>query len=96
MKTIREIREEFEKASVEDYGELYARYQGDERKGVVQLIAKHRKIEEKLAQEKKRIYRMQEFERKYSHRGLLCGVDEAGRGPLAGPVAAGAVILPPD
>ena len=54
MKTIREIREEFEKASVEDYGELYARYQGDERKGVVQLIAKHRKIEEKLAQEKKR------------------------------------------
>ena len=50
MKTIREIREEFEKASVEDYAELYARYQEDERKGVVQLIAKHRKIEEKLEQ----------------------------------------------
>jgi ribonuclease HII len=28
--------------------------------------------------------------------GLLCGVDEAGRGPLAGPVTAAAVILPPD
>jgi ribonuclease HII len=28
--------------------------------------------------------------------GLLCGIDEAGRGPLAGPVAAAAVILPPD
>lgn len=27
---------------------------------------------------------------------LLCGLDEAGRGPLAGPVTAGAVILPPD
>ena len=96
MKTIQEIREEFEKASVEDYAELYARYQEDERKGVVQLIAKHRKIEEKLEQEKKRIYRMQEFERKYGHKGLLCGVDDVGRGPLAGPVAAGAVILPPD
>ena len=28
--------------------------------------------------------------------GLICGVDEAGRGPLAGPVCAGAVILPPE
>ena len=55
MKTIQEIREEFEKASVEDYAELYARYQEDERKGVVQLIAKHRTLEEKLEQEKKRI-----------------------------------------
>ena len=28
--------------------------------------------------------------------GVLCGVDEAGRGPLAGPVSVAAVILPPD
>jgi len=28
--------------------------------------------------------------------GLVCGVDEAGRGPLAGPVCAAAVVLPPD
>ena len=28
--------------------------------------------------------------------GILCGLDEAGRGPLAGPVCAAAVILPPD
>ena len=27
---------------------------------------------------------------------LICGVDEAGRGPLAGPVCAAAVILPPE
>lgn len=96
MKTIREIKEEFEKASVKDYGELYAKYQGDQRKGVSRLLTEYRKKEEKLEQEKKRIYRMLEFERKYGHRGFLCGVDEAGRGPLAGPVAAGAVILPPD
>lgn len=38
------------------------------------------------------------YENKYRELGnkLICGVDEAGRGPLAGPVCAGAVILPPN
>lgn len=41
---------------------------------------------------------MLEFEKKYAAEGykLICGVDEAGRGPLAGPVCAAAVILPAD
>lgn len=41
---------------------------------------------------------MWEFEHKYIEQGYqhICGVDEAGRGPLAGPVCAAAVILPPD
>ncbi len=34
------------------------------------------------------------YEKKYREYGRLCGIDEAGRGPLAGPVVAGAVILP--
>jgi len=36
------------------------------------------------------------YEREYEKYGLVCGIDEAGRGPLAGPVVAGAVILPRD
>ena len=39
---------------------------------------------------------MKEFEREYEGFGLVCGIDEAGRGPLAGPVVAGAAILPAD
>ncbi|MDY2837314.1 MAG: ribonuclease HII, partial [Bilifractor sp.] len=36
------------------------------------------------------------YEKKYDHVGYICGIDEVGRGPLAGPVMAGAVILPKD
>ena len=95
MKTIREIQEEFARASEEEYENLYQKYQGDHRKGVENLLKRYRKIQEKLEKEKHRIWQMQEYERKYEHLGFLCGVDEAGRGPLAGPVVAAAVILPP-
>lgn len=52
--------------------------------------------EEKLEAERKRLALMREFEDKYSAYSYICGVDEAGRGPLAGPVVAGACILEKD
>lgn len=56
-----------------------------------------RKIsEEKLALERVRLEGMREFENKYSDSAYIAGIDEAGRGPLAGPVVAAAVILPKD
>jgi ribonuclease HII len=56
-----------------------------------------RKIsEEKLAFERVRLEGMREFENKYSDLAYVAGIDEAGRGPLAGPVVAAAVILPKD
>ena len=51
---------------------------------------------EHLEKELARLEAMKEFEREYDGCSLICGVDEAGRGPLAGPVTAGAVILPKD
>lgn len=51
---------------------------------------------EKLEKELERLSLMREFERQYEDCVFICGIDEAGRGPLAGPVAAGAAILPKD
>ena len=52
--------------------------------------------EEKLQAERERLAAMREYEDTYVACSGICGIDEAGRGPLAGPVVAGAVILPKD
>lgn len=54
------------------------------------------KRQEKLQAELTRLESMKTYEREYESAGLICGIDEAGRGPLAGPVVAAAVILPKD
>lgn len=53
-----------------------------------------KKQQEKLQAELARLEGMKVYEREYGGAGSICGIDEAGRGPLAGPVVAAAVILP--
>lgn len=94
MKSISEIKKEFAQADDEALLCLLAEYAEDERAGVIGLLAQYRKKIQKLEEERQRLWRMREYERQYASYGLVCGIDEAGRGPLAGPVVAGAVILP--
>ncbi|MFD9624336.1 ribonuclease HII [Peribacillus muralis] len=68
----------------------------DDRKGVVDLVSKWQRKYEKEQQEKNAFMEMTEFERQLRKQGfsILAGIDEVGRGPLAGPVVTSAVILP--
>ncbi len=93
MDSIAEIKRQFEENSVTKRGALFEKYQLDERAGVKALIKRYRLQEEKLQIELERIQQMKQYEIEYDSYNYICGIDEVGRGPLAGPVVAGAVIL---
>ena len=96
MKGIQEIKEELKAVSEEELPALMEFYAQDARKGVQTALGQAKKRLERLEQEYQRTEAMKAFEHKYEHLGYVCGIDEVGRGPFAGPVVAGAVILPKD
>ncbi len=96
MKKTGEIRAELQAASIDGLPEFIHTYESDERAGVQKLVETARKQMTALEKEKQRIEELRIYEKQYGDCGLICGIDEVGRGPLAGPVVAGAVILPKD
>lgn len=96
MKNTNEIREELQAASMDELPEFINTYEKDKRAGVQKLVETARKRILALEKEQKRTEALKVYEKEYEHCGLVCGIDEVGRGPLAGPVVAGAVILPKD
>lgn len=75
---------------------LINQLKADERKGVQKLLQAYDRQLDKERKLAEQFYEMQSFERSAFSRGynFIGGTDEAGRGPLAGPVVAAAVILP--
>ena len=95
-KKIGEIKAELESTRVEAMLDFINTYRADQRAGVQKLVEKATKSWEEWESEKERTYQLKAFEREYEEYGYICGIDEVGRGPFAGPVVAGAVILPKD
>lgn len=96
MISITDIKKEFENSGMEQWDALIQQHSADERAGVRKIIEKYTNRKQKYQEELERTEKMKEFEYKYKEYSYICGVDEAGRGPFAGPVVAGAVILPKD
>ena len=95
MATIKEIKEQL--ADIQQLDDpLLAELEQDSRSGVIQAIAKRKREIQKCLDEDERLEGMLAYEKECYARGteLIAGVDEVGRGPLAGPVVAAAVILP--
>ena len=95
-KKIGTIKDELKAALDSELPSFITEYQTDERAGVIKLVAQAKKRLHDLQVEMERIEQLKVYEKKYDDCGYICGIDEVGRGPLAGPVVAGAVILPKD
>ena len=96
QKTIGEIKAELKAAEESMLPVFIENYKEDTRSGVQAVVAQAKKRIEKLEAERARIEALKKYEYEYAEYTYICGIDEVGRGPLAGPVAAGAVILPKD
>lgn len=90
------IKEELAATDERELPAFIARYKSDERVGVKKLVETAGKRYEKFQTEIARIETLKKYEKEYDKYIYICGIDEVGRGPLAGPVVAGAVILPKD
>lgn len=90
------IKEQMQAADIKELPAFVRLYEKDVRLGVQKIVGSARKKLAAYEKELDRTKRMQEFEKKYADCKYICGIDEVGRGPLAGPVTAGAVILPKD
>jgi len=92
--SIKDIQKRIKDGNFTD--EEFAQWREDERKGVMKLMDSFDREVEKKEQLKRNYEQMCLYEKTYERQGysLIAGIDEAGRGPLAGPVVAASVILP--
>ena len=93
---IGEIKQKLEETKLSLLPAFVEQYKTDARAGVQKLVQTAGKRYQKLQDEIARTEALKKYEKEYDNYTYICGIDEVGRGPLAGPVVAGAVILPKD
>lgn len=96
MQSVGEIKEILSSCPVEKLPEVLSEFTADSRKGVQSLVTRFQKKYDAYLAELERLETLLTYERECYEKGfeLVAGIDEVGRGPLAGPVVAAAVILP--
>ena len=94
--SIDEVKKIFSDVPITDVMSIIKKFKNDDRKGVQKIIKQYQKKYSDFFDEKKRIDNISFYEKKYYEKGIkfIGGIDEVGRGPLAGPVVAAVVILP--
>lgn len=93
---IGDIKEQLKNTKDSQLTQFIEAYSSDERGGVIKLVDSAKKRLDKYEKELIRTEGLKKYEREYASFAHICGIDEVGRGPLAGPVVACAVILPKD
>ena len=96
MKTVGELAKELRTLTGEARSMAVSELASDPRKSVQDLLRRIKREEERLSGEQERVEGLRAYELSLAHGRTFCGIDEAGRGPLAGPVVAAAVIMPLD
>ena len=91
-----QIKEILESSPVELLPSKIENFETDTRQGVIKLLEKYKKVHNGYIKELERTENMKMYEKKYADYEFIAGIDEVGRGPLAGPVVTCAVILPKD
>ena len=96
-KKIADIQREYKETEIEFLPDFIQEYINDGRPGVSKIIGVAQKRMEKLRVEQERIEKLKEYENQYwPDYDYIGGIDEVGRGPLAGPVVTACVVLPKD
>ncbi len=96
MLTISAIKKIAKETDIHNLEAFIEAYGVDERSGVKAVVESARKRMAAYEAELERTEKMKRYEKEYAHKNAICGIDEVGRGPLAGPVVTAAVILPKD
>ncbi len=92
MKSIADIKNILANVNKKEFETLAEEFRSDSRQGVQKLLASKEREFQKIEKERMRIQKMMDYDASFACK-MLAGVDEVGRGPLAGPVVAACVIM---